>query len=350
MAEGPDMLAQAGALGDQLRTPVPRGLLEGRGPFRHVLLAGLGGSAAGARLAAGLLQERLRVPVAVTDAPALPGWVGPQSLVIVTSYSGATAEALDWWQRAAERGATRVAVTAGGPLADDAAATGAPLIRVPAGFEPRGALGLLFAPLVVLLDEAGVGARRRGGARARRRRSPTRVRDANGAGVADGGPSGAAADGLLGRAVVLYGAGALGAVAVRLKNQLNENAKAAAFAGGLPEVAHNEVLGWTGAMQAGIPLAAVLLRDPDETVAQRAVADGVADELRAEGHPVQEWTGAGPSAFERAFWLLAFGDHVSCRLGERLGVDLGEIDRLAPAQAAASGRACVPEPRRPDYH
>jgi hypothetical protein len=127
---------------------------------------------------------------------------------------------------------------------------------------------------------------------------------------------------------VLYGAGALGAVAVRLKNQLNENAKAAAFAGGLPEVAHNEVLGWTGAMRAGIPLAAVLLRDADETVAQRAVADGVADELRTEGHPVQEWEGQGATPFERAFWLLAFGDHVSCRLGERLGVDLGEIARL----------------------
>jgi len=38
MAEKPDLLAQAGALGDQLRTPVPRGLLEGRGPFRNVLL------------------------------------------------------------------------------------------------------------------------------------------------------------------------------------------------------------------------------------------------------------------------------------------------------------------------
>lgn len=198
---------------------------------------------------------------------------------------------------------------------------------VPAGFEPRGALGLLFAPLVVLLDEAGAAP----GAAADLDAAAVvadRVRDANGAGVADGGPAGAAADGLVGRAIVLYGAGALGAVAVRLKNQLNENAKAAAFAGGLPEVAHNEVLGWTGAMRAGIPLAAVLLRDPDESVAQRAVADGVADELRTEGHPVQEWQGEGATAFERAFWLLAFGDHVSCRLGERLGVELGEIDRL----------------------
>ncbi len=58
------------------------------------------------------------------------------------------------------------------------------------------------------------------------------------------------------------------------------------------------------------------------------MADGVADELRTEGHPVQEWQGEGATAFERAFWLLAFGDHVSCRLGERLGVELGEIDRL----------------------
>ena len=58
-----DMLAQAGSLGEQLRTPVPRDLLTGRGPFTDVVLAGLGGSAAGGRLAVALLAADLRMPV-----------------------------------------------------------------------------------------------------------------------------------------------------------------------------------------------------------------------------------------------------------------------------------------------
>jgi hypothetical protein len=63
-------------------------------------------------------------------------------------------------------------------------------------------------------------------------------------------------------------------------------------------------------------------------VAVRAVADAVAGELRELGHPVQEWVGEGQTAVERAFWLLAFGDHVSCCLGDALGVDLADIGLL----------------------
>ena len=209
------------------------------------------------------------MPVTVTDAPALPGWVGPHSLVVVTSYSGAHRRGARLVAaRPAERGATRVAVTAGGaagrrrrrdgralhPRAGGlrAARRARPAVRVAggaAGRRPawRRARRPTWTP-AARGGRPGAGRERRGrrGRRARRR---------------GGGRAASAA------AIVLYGAGALGAVAVRLKNQLNENAKAAAFAGGLPEVAHNEVLGWTGAMRAGVPLAAVLLRDPDETVA-----------------------------------------------------------------------------------
>ena len=49
------------------------------------------------------------LPVEIPSASRLPGWVGPDTLVVVTSYSGETAEALDWFVEAGERRATRVA-------------------------------------------------------------------------------------------------------------------------------------------------------------------------------------------------------------------------------------------------
>jgi hypothetical protein len=76
------------------------------------------------------------------------------------------------------------------------------------------------------------------------------------------------------------------------------------------------------------------------------VADGVRDELRAEGHPVVEWTGEGATAGERAFHLLSFGDHVSCYLGRRLGVDLTDIARLARLKARLEA-ALGAQPLRP---
>ena len=74
---------------------------------------------------------------------------------------------------------------------------------------------------------------------------------------------------LAGHVVVFYGSAARAAAAVRLKNQVNENAKATAFAGALPEMAHNEVLGWLGSKRHDLPAAAVFLRDKDEPAAKK---------------------------------------------------------------------------------
>ncbi len=126
------------------------------------------------------------------------------------------------------------------------------------------------------------------------------------------------------------------AVAVRLKNQLNENAKATAFAGSLPEIAHNEVLGWMGTARAGSRAAAVFLRDPEESPDEAVLADGVADLIAGDASPVLTWRGEGPDEVARAFALLAFGDLVSCHLGLLQGVDLQDIERLRALKARVS--------------
>jgi glucose/mannose-6-phosphate isomerase len=323
------MLGQARAFADQLRAaePLARGLLAGHPPFSAIVFCGLGGSAAGARLAVGLLEDRLRVPVAIAATAALPGWVGPGTLVVVTSYSGETAEAIAWYNAAGARGASRVALTAGGTLALLAREAGEPLVIVEGGYQPRGALGLLLAPLLVVLEEAGaitaVGDVIAAGAAAVEETFADRLDDAR-----------AAAGRLAGRAIVLYGGAVRATVAVRLKNQLNENAKVAAFAGSVPEVAHNEILGWLQARRLALPIAAVFLRDADEEPPVAALTDRLAALVASDGVPVERWSGSGPTAIARAFSLLAFGDIVSCLVAEIDGVDPFDIRRLTDLKGA----------------
>ena len=57
-----------------------------------LIAAGMGGSAVGGRLAAGVLAPLLRRPVAIADGYELPGYAGPGTLVLCSSYSGATEE------------------------------------------------------------------------------------------------------------------------------------------------------------------------------------------------------------------------------------------------------------------
>src|SRR5579884_3897370 len=66
-----------------------------------LIVAGMGGSAAGGRLALGVLGSRLTRPLAIADGYALPGWAGPDTLVLCSSYSGATEETLACYDDAA---------------------------------------------------------------------------------------------------------------------------------------------------------------------------------------------------------------------------------------------------------
>src|SRR3989441_6980264 len=130
---------------------------EPGGPFvrpRAVIVAGMGGSAAGADLLAACAAERLDVPVLVHRGYGLPALVGQRDLVIVVSYSGDTAETLSAAEAALERGSSLVAVTAGGPLGG----LGAPRDPPPGGPPPRPVApvgpGGLFFPLPPLLETA----------------------------------------------------------------------------------------------------------------------------------------------------------------------------------------------------
>lgn len=295
-----------------------------------VALCGLGGSAAGGRLLAALFADQLAIPVVAVDTTSLPGWIGTDTLVVCTSYSGATAETLDWWEQAGRSGAQRIAVTAGGALAARAAEAGAPCVVVEAGFQPRGALGLLLGALVGALDAVGAAP---GSAALLAAAIPGTMLVVS-AERANSATAEAEAARLAGRVVVFYGSAARAAAAVRLKNQVNENAKATAFAGSLPEMAHNEVLGWLGSKRHDLPAAAVFLRDRDEPAAASDLHGRIVRLVAGDRPTVLEWHGQGDSELERTLALLIHGDVVSCYLADCEGVEALDIARLTGLKAA----------------
>ena len=325
------MLGQALDFPRQLRAGLDAGAAAGMADRRPaaVAICGLGGSAAGGRLLSALFADRLAVPVVSVDTTSLPGWVREDTLVVCISYSGKTAETLLLWDEAGDRGALRAAITAGGDLADRARAAGTPCAVVEGGFQPRGALGLLLGALAAVLDQAGAVP---GAAAALADAIPAAER-AVAAEQADPATARAEAERLAGHAVVFYGSGARAAAAVRLKNQVNENAKAAAWAAAMPEMAHNEILGWLGCARHGIPAAAVFLRDADEGDAPSALHDRLRDLVAGDVATVLEWHGTGASELERTLALLVHGDVVSCHLAECEGVDPMDIARLTALKA-----------------
>ncbi|MBE2320219.1 bifunctional phosphoglucose/phosphomannose isomerase [Solirubrobacter sp. CPCC 204708] len=300
-----------------------------------VIVAGMGGSAAGARLAVAALGQRLTAPLVVSDGYRLPGWAGPNTLVFASSYSGNTEETLAAYDEAAERGAPRIAATTGGGLAERAGADGVPVIALPTGFQPRATIGYA---LVAALEAAAIA-----GA------APSVRHDIIAAAVLaadlveEWGPESpddslakSIARAVHGTIPVFAGAELAGAAAYRWKCQFNENAALPAFASILPEADHNEVVGWDAARALG-RFSYVSLEDPRAHERNALRAELTADIARAGADPVLRVPARGHSAMERLVSLVLLGDLVSLYaavLREADPVDIPAIDGLKAALAA----------------
>ncbi|MGH2635275.1 MAG: bifunctional phosphoglucose/phosphomannose isomerase [Actinomycetota bacterium] len=299
---------------------------------------GMGGSGIAGDVIGAVLDDRLPVPATVVRRAALPAHCGPDSLVLVSSYSGDTAETLSAFDEAVSRRCRVLAITSGGALADRAAERGVACLAVPSGFAmPRAAFGYLSLAPLGALETMGLapelGADVDGAAvaleRALRSLGPEAPESVN--------PAKSLARRVGDRVPVIWGADGIAVVAAaRWKAQLNENAKVPAFSSSLPELDHNEVVGWSEGRGRGFFL--VVLRhggEPPDVAARFPLSIEIA---RASGMDFEEIRAGDGPALARLLELVLHGDLVATYLALVRGVDpspIEAIDRLKSALAGA---------------
>ena len=291
-----------------------------------LIVAGMGGSAIGARLAAAALGDRVSRPLAAARDYALPAWATPEVVVLCASYSGNTEETLACFDAAGALGAVRIALTTGGALADAAREEDIPVIPLPAGLKPRAAVAYMMVSALEVAALCGVGPSVR---------SEVDVAAAHAERlVAEWGPD--AENGNLAKALArdlhntvpqVAGAGLTTAIAYRWKCQFNENSKIPAFSHELPELDHNEILGWEGAKDLA-RFSAIFLDDCDlhPRVRQRiSLTRALVEPVAAATHVVQS---LGTHPVERVVSLVLLGDLVSVYLAVLRGVDPSRMEAI----------------------
>lgn len=318
-----DILAQPHQIGDALwrveAAAIPAAELSG-----GLVVCGMGGSAIGGDLAAAAIGDRAVRPVRTVRGYRLPPDVGPDTLVLCASYSGSTEETLACFDAAGEAGAPRVALTTGGPLAERAREQGVPVAGVPSGMQPRAAV--VYMTVGALECAAACGA-------APSLRGEIEGAQATLAAVAEDSGAETIARALDGSLPVVHGAGATVAAARRWKTQLNENAKAPAFASEIPEANHNEIEGWRRGLDFA-PLAAVFLHAPGMHPRLERRMELMADRLDDLGAPVVRIDAEGDSAVAHVLSLAMVGDLVSVSLAELAGVDATPVEAIEGFKAA----------------
>jgi glucose/mannose-6-phosphate isomerase len=284
-----------------------------------LIVAGMGGSAIGGRLALSALGPRLSRPLTVWDGYGMPAWASASTFVLCSSYSGRTEETLSAYDAAAGAGAPRIVATTGGPLAERARRDGVPVIPIPGGFQPRAAVGYSLVAALEAARLAGAAPAVHDEIEAAAQLAETLA--------AEWGPDGAE-DGLAkslartlhGTVPVIAGAELAAGAAYRWKCQLNENAELPAFASVLPEADHNEVAGWAASRELG-RFSCVVLEDPQAHPRNRRRAELTAELAAAGGGPVVRVAARGASRLERLVSLVLLGDLVSLYAAVLRGAD-----------------------------
>jgi glucose/mannose-6-phosphate isomerase len=293
-----------------------------------VVVLGMGGSGVSGDVVQSVVEPRLPVPLrTIKGYGPLPEWVGRNTLVFAMSYSGGTEETLDAFEEARARAARVVTISSGGPLAELAAGQGVAHIRIPSGLQPRASLGYLTLPLLAALQkmelipplDADVEEATDVVDELAARSDRHKPRSEN--------PAKDLAARLLDRVPVVYGAMGLTATAAyRFKSDLNEYAKTPAFWHYLPELDHNEIVGWNRlADLTAERFAGVLLRDEHEhprislrfEITRRLIESNLAE--------VVEVPAQGDSALARLLSLVFVTQMAAIYLGLAYGVDPGPV-------------------------
>lgn len=212
----------------------------------RVIVAGMGGSGLGAGVAKAWLKSELTIPFEVVRSYNLPEYVDYNTLVIASSYSGNTEEALSALEEARQKNAQVAVVAAAGTLQEVARGNDLAYVALPGDLPPRmtliyglRAIAALFAHFSIL--NYGRFAEIADTSHWLHEESRQWTSDV----TTDKNYAKQLALLAVGKTPVFYSGSLMAPVAYKWKISWNENAKNVAFWNELPEFNHNEFIGWT---------------------------------------------------------------------------------------------------------
>ncbi len=301
----PSQAQEAAKIGNAANVRLPSKGIE------NIVLCGLGGSAIGGDLLKSYLADELTVPFTVNRSYSLPKFVGTKTLVIISSYSGNTEETNAAHREAIKRRAKILCISSNGVTAKLAKAKRTPLITIPGGLPPRCALGYSFFPLLIALGKMGFIKNK-----TRDIRETIKLLEEKSTeyGTPDESTNMALqlAAQLKGRPGVVYSSTErFDAVNTRWRGQIAENAKSLLFGHVLPEMNHNELVGWKVLSEMMRETQVFFLRDKGDHKRIAYRMDITKQIIGEHTTRITEVWSEGTSLLARMFSLVYLGDWVS---------------------------------------
>jgi len=284
-----------------------------RGDYDKVVVLGMGGSGIVGDILSSLSITSGGPLVYTLKSHHAPGFIDSRTLVLAVSYSGNTLETRIAMEKALERIRSVVVVSSGGYLREYALKHGLLHVPLPTGLAPRASLPSMLFKILGLLDSTGLTIVGRRDAEASvaflgdymRRAEEEAYRLAEWVHGSQG-------------LLVIASHTPLEALALRGKNEFNENSKIPVKVEVAPEWMHNDIVGYEHPVETGLKVVEVV--DPGDNVGVRLV-DFMHNIYVDAGAGTYRLTLEGERLLDKILYgSLVFG-LASCRLARLRGLD-----------------------------
>jgi glucose/mannose-6-phosphate isomerase len=263
------------------------------------------------------LASNLEIPVLINKSYDLPSWVNSKTLVIGSTYSGNTEETISVIEAAVEKGAEIAFVTSGGRAGEIAKEHDLNQIVLTGGNPPRSMFSYSLVSLMFLLNHYGV------------TKFDINNEINNTISLLDQeeeniiNESRTLAQKLKGTMPVIYAAAGYEGIATRFRQQINENSKMLCWHHIIPEMNHNELVGWAGGDKS---VSVIVLQNEDDSLKNKKRIEINKTIISKYTDKIFDIYGKGQSKIERTLYHIHLEDWISLHLGEINGVDIVEVN------------------------
>ncbi len=290
--------------------------------FNNVLICGMGGSGIGGKLVASWIVDELNIPVNFCQDYTLPNYVDGNTLIIASSNSGNTEETLSAAEEGRKNGAAIIGICSGGKLQLFCNQWDYDCIIIPGGTPPRTALAFSIIQLVHIFGELNLIEK----TKLKEFTTAKAVLISNIDEIHREAKQ--LADFINGRELIIYSEAKDEAVAIRARQQFNENSKVLCNHHTIPEMNHNELVGWYG----GADRYAVLFLNTTDWHPQnnKRLMFSI-DTIKKSTNHIYSLSAKGDSNLERSLYLIHIIDWASLYLAQTNGIDsvyIGVINSL----------------------
>jgi glucose/mannose-6-phosphate isomerase len=276
----------------------------------NIVFCGMGASMYGALVLKSILGRNLPYPIEIVSDYYLPDYVGKNTLVVLTSYSGTTEEVLSCAEDAKSKEAQMVVITKGGPLAEFARDNNVSAYifnpelnphnvpRLGTGYTVLGMIGLLNKVGVIDIEEKEV------------TDALVRLHE-----KFDEIKAQALQDHeiFVNKIPIVFAAEQLSGNALILRNQFNETSKTFSAFYLIPDLNHHLMEGLQFPVEA--PLHFIVLNSPNYSDKIKKRFDLTEQVVNKNNYPVHEFETSGQTIYDDVLEVLLYGSFLTLYLG-----------------------------------